>query len=176
MEVTDVAEDNVYLRARAAQFATSRVVELIGRPHLDVFQQNRLISPNADVHLKLIPSAYNFVCKSVAPQNAQQQNYNHDLVRLADHSHKTAHQRRRESAQIASRKSGYASVVHSRSGETFIYSPKPNQLEFRQRVSGFAAGPGGYWTPGRRRLCRRLPAQSVQFQELRRQPYRAASQ
>ena len=75
MEVTDVTGDNIGLRTRAAQFATSRVVELMGRPHLDVFQQDRLIPPGVDVHLKLIPSANSFVCKSAAPQNAQKQNY-----------------------------------------------------------------------------------------------------
>ena len=76
MGVTDVAGDNDGLRTPAAQFASRRVVELIGRPHLEVFQQDRLIPPGVDVHLKLIPSANNFVYKSAAPQNAQQQNYN----------------------------------------------------------------------------------------------------
>ena len=75
IEVTDVAKDKQVLRSRAAHIATSRVVKLIGGPHLDVFQQDRLILPNVDVYLKLIPSAKNFVCKSAASQNAQQQNY-----------------------------------------------------------------------------------------------------
>ena len=77
MNVTDVTGANVGLRTRAGRFARSNVVELIGRPHLDVFQQDRLIPPRVDVHLRLIPAANNFVIKSVAPQQggAAQQNY-----------------------------------------------------------------------------------------------------
>ena len=77
INVTDVAGANVGLRTRAGRFARNTVLELIGRPHLDVFQQDRLILPNVDVHLKLILTVYNFVCKSVAPQQggAGQQNY-----------------------------------------------------------------------------------------------------
>ena len=60
MEMTDVARDKQGLRSRAAHIATSRVVKLIGCPQLDVFQQDRLILPNVDVYLKLIPSAKNF--------------------------------------------------------------------------------------------------------------------
>ena len=76
MDVTDVTGANVGLRTRAARFARSTVVELIGRPHLDVFHQDRLIPPGVDVHLKLIPAANNFVCNSAAPgQNAVQQNF-----------------------------------------------------------------------------------------------------
>ena len=52
-------------------------MEFIGRPYLNVFQQDRLIPPKVDVHLKLILAANNFVIKSVAPQQggAAQQNY-----------------------------------------------------------------------------------------------------
>ena len=77
MNGTDVTGANVGLRTRAGRFSRSNVVELIKRPHLDVFQQDRLILPRVDVHLKLIPAANNFVIKSVAPQQdgAAQQNY-----------------------------------------------------------------------------------------------------
>ena len=51
-------------------------MDLIGLPHLDVFQQDSLIPPRFDVHLRLIPAANNFECNSVAPQGgAAQQNY-----------------------------------------------------------------------------------------------------
>ena len=65
---------NAGLVARTGTFANSAVVELIMRPHLDIFQQDRLIPPGVDLHLKLIPSAASFVCKSPAPQanNAQE--------------------------------------------------------------------------------------------------------
>ena len=76
MGVTAVGGNNAGLNARASTFARSTVVELIGRPHLDVFNQERLIPPNIDLHMKLMPSPNNFVCKSAAPgQGAQQENY-----------------------------------------------------------------------------------------------------
>ena len=77
INVTDVTGANFFLRTRAWRFARSNVVELIMRPDLDVFQQDRLIPPRVDIHLRLIPSANNFVCKSVGPQQggAAQQNY-----------------------------------------------------------------------------------------------------
>ena len=72
MNVTAVGGNNAGLNARAATFARSTLVELIGRPHLDVFQQERLILRNIDLHMKLIPSPNDFVCKSAAPAaNAQ---------------------------------------------------------------------------------------------------------
>ena len=63
MGVTAVGGNNAGLNARAATFATSTVFELIGRPHLNVFNQERLIPPNIDLHMKLMPSADNFVCE-----------------------------------------------------------------------------------------------------------------
>ena len=76
MIVTAVGGNNAGLNARAATFARNTLVELIGRPHLNVFHQERLIPPNIDLHMKLIPSPNDFVCKSPAPSgNAQQENY-----------------------------------------------------------------------------------------------------
>ena len=77
MNVTAVGGNNAGLNARAATFSKSTLVELIGRRHLDVFHQERLIFPNIDLQMKLIPSQNDFVCKSAAPAaNAQQENYN----------------------------------------------------------------------------------------------------
>ena len=76
MGVTAVGGNNACLNALAATFARSTVVELIGRPHLDVFNKERLIPPNIDLHMKLMPSPNNLVCKSAAQgQGAQQENY-----------------------------------------------------------------------------------------------------
>ena len=76
MNVTAVSGNKAGLNARAATFVRSTLVEIIGRPHLDVFHQERLITPNIDLHMKLIPSPNEFVCKSAAPgQGAQQKNY-----------------------------------------------------------------------------------------------------
>ena len=74
--VTAVGGNNAGLNARAATFARSTFVELIGRSHLNVFHQERLIPPNIDFHMKLIPSPNDFVCKSAMPDaNAQQENH-----------------------------------------------------------------------------------------------------
>ena len=76
MNVTAVGGNNAELNARAATFARSTIVELIGLPYLDVFHQERLIPPNIDLNMKLIPSLNEFVCKSAARVgNAQQENY-----------------------------------------------------------------------------------------------------
>ena len=83
MGVTEVAGANAGLNTRAVTFATSTVVELVGRPHLDVFNQDRLIPPASDLHMKLIPAADSFVCKSAAPgAGAVQQNYKMVIQRV----------------------------------------------------------------------------------------------
>ena len=63
MNVTAVCDNNAGLNARAPTFAKSILVELIGRLHLDVFLQKRLISQNNHLYMKLIPSPNDFVCK-----------------------------------------------------------------------------------------------------------------
>ena len=76
MNVSAVGGNNAGLNACAATFARNTLVELIGRPHLDVFHQERLILPNIDLHIKLIPSPNDYVCKSAAPvANVRQANY-----------------------------------------------------------------------------------------------------
>ena len=76
INVTAVGGNNAGLNARAATFAKSTLVELISRPHLDGFNLERLIPPNIDLNMKLMPSPNNYVCKSAAPgQGAQQKNY-----------------------------------------------------------------------------------------------------
>jgi len=67
MTVTIADGNNTGLKDRATMFSQSKVVELVGRPHVDVFQQDRLIPPGIDLHMKLVPAANNFVCKSAAP-------------------------------------------------------------------------------------------------------------
>ena len=77
MNVTAVGGNNAGLNARAAKFARSTLVELIGRPHLDVFHQERLIPLNINFNIKLILSQNDILCNSAAPaQGAQQENYN----------------------------------------------------------------------------------------------------
>ena len=52
MAVSEVGRNNAGLNARAAIFARSTVVELIGRLHVYVFHQERLIPDNIDLYLK----------------------------------------------------------------------------------------------------------------------------
>ena len=76
ISVTEVAGVNAGLTTSAVTFSTSVVVELVGRPHLYVIHQDRLISPGINHHMKFIPAADSFVCKSAAPgAGAAQQNY-----------------------------------------------------------------------------------------------------
>ena len=76
MNVTAVGWNNSNLNARAATFAQSTVVELIGGSHADVFYQDRLIPPNIDLYINCMPYPNNFVCESTAPsQGAVQNNY-----------------------------------------------------------------------------------------------------
>ena len=82
MNVIAVGGNNAGLNARAVTFAKSTVVELISRPHADVVHQDRLIPPNVDLNIKLMPFPNNFVCKSAAPAgNAAQENFK--LVNLS---------------------------------------------------------------------------------------------
>ena len=52
MGVTAVGGNNAGLNTCATKVARSAVVELIGRPHLDVFQKERLIPPNIDLNIR----------------------------------------------------------------------------------------------------------------------------
>ena len=67
MGVIAVGWNYAGLNARAATFARSTVVKIIGLPHLNVFIKKRFISQRIDLHIKLMPTLNNFVCKSAAP-------------------------------------------------------------------------------------------------------------
>ena len=76
MSVTDVAGANAGLKERETWFNQGRSVELVGRPHVDVFQQDRLLLPNVNMNLKLIPSSNEFFVKNAAPgQNGVQEKF-----------------------------------------------------------------------------------------------------
>ena len=61
MGVTEVGKANTGLKTCAETFATNTVIELFGRPHVDVFFQNRLNPSKIDRYIKLIPATDNFV-------------------------------------------------------------------------------------------------------------------
>ena len=75
MNVTDITGNNLGLRSRAACFARSRGVTLIGRPHLDLFHQEKLIPSNIDLKLRFIPHKSSFLLKTAAPGDHAQHNY-----------------------------------------------------------------------------------------------------
>ena len=54
------------MTVRTAWFARSRVVTLIGRPHLDLFHQEKLIPANMDSKLKFFPNTSAFLLKTLA--------------------------------------------------------------------------------------------------------------
>jgi hypothetical protein len=72
---------NIGLRDRAALFALSREVEMIGRLHLDIFHQPKCIPQNCGIKVTLTPSKDAFVLVGPAPgQNAQQENYHIQIM------------------------------------------------------------------------------------------------
>lgn len=76
--------ENAGLVARAKMWKNSKVVELVGRPHVDLFHQNRLIPPGIDLHMKLIPASDAFAIISAAPAgNAAQEQYKMEIVYAA---------------------------------------------------------------------------------------------
>ena len=76
MGVTALVGINAKLNARAVNFAKCTVVELIGRPHANVFHQDCWITSIIDFNLKLMPSPNKFVSMYTAPAaNAVQENY-----------------------------------------------------------------------------------------------------
>ena len=77
--VTDVAGHNDGLTTRAHWFALSRVVTFIGRPHLDLFHQEKLIPSNIDIKLRLIPNSHTFILKTAAPVDGQHPQVNYHI-------------------------------------------------------------------------------------------------
>ena len=51
---------NTGFKTRAAKFAQSSVVTLIGRPHLDLFHQDKDLPPNCSIKLRLLPHENGF--------------------------------------------------------------------------------------------------------------------
>lgn len=60
MESTDPAGGNTGLKARNKRIKKSRVVEVIGRPHVDIFQQEKYLLNGIDMNLKFTRSSSAF--------------------------------------------------------------------------------------------------------------------
>ena len=72
---------NEGLRKRAARFKGSKVVTLIGRPHLDLFHQDKLIPGDQDIKIRLLPNNHKWVLKSAAPADRDPQvNYKLEIL------------------------------------------------------------------------------------------------
>ena len=56
--------DNVGHNRRAAKFAQGHVVEMVGRPHIDMFHQDKLIPPGINLNYRLLPAADTFVIRT----------------------------------------------------------------------------------------------------------------
>ena len=70
------------MTVRTAWFARSHVVTLIGRPHLDLFHQQKLIPANIDLKLKRIPNTSAFLLKSIdTGHDHPQVNYKVQIMR-----------------------------------------------------------------------------------------------
>jgi len=69
MDVANPAGANTGLAAREDSWDEGATVELVGRPHVDVFQQNRLIPPGVDLHMKLVPASDAFFIMSNVNNN-----------------------------------------------------------------------------------------------------------
>ena len=116
MGVTEVAGANAGLNTRTVTFATSSVVELVGRPHLDVFLKDRLIPPGINLHMKLILAADSFVSKSAAPgAGAALQNYKMaiqrvDLIIHTKQLTSTTQKARKELLQVHNMRKHYSRV------------------------------------------------------------------
>ena len=62
---------NVVFNTRASRFAQGQVVEMVGRPFLDLFQQDKLLQPGVNIAYRLTPAADGFVIKSPDNDNTQ---------------------------------------------------------------------------------------------------------
>ena len=78
-----IADDaaNKGLNKRARYFRGGAEVELLGRIHGDIFNQQHAILSNVNLKIKLYPSANNFILTTPAPQNnAAQVNYKINIL------------------------------------------------------------------------------------------------
>lgn len=71
---------NEGLQTRARYFDLSHEVEMLGRPHADIFHQGLAIPDNCGLKLRLVPNKDSFILKTVAPPDGGGQvNYIMDI-------------------------------------------------------------------------------------------------
>ena len=178
MGVTTVSGINAGLNTRATKFARSAVVEFIDRPHLDVFQQERLILPNIDLNMRLIPSPNHILCQSaVRAQGGQKEKKQVcNSERLSHHSHQEAHKHGSQGAHGFSINAEYCATLIARSNEAPVNSCEPDLYQIRQhfywRFTGFSRS----WSCERRQSRGWLPEKPVQLPKFWREPHRYKAQ
>ena len=67
LQVTDPAGANRGLQTRTVYYDGSRVVTLVGRPHLDLFHQDKLIPQNVDMKIRFVPNTSEYLLKTADP-------------------------------------------------------------------------------------------------------------
>ena len=73
MDVTNPAGANSGLKTRTKAYAQSNVVRLMGRLHLDLFHQEKILPSMAKIKIRMIPHKYPFVLKTAAPTGSDAQ-------------------------------------------------------------------------------------------------------
>ena len=178
MGITAVGGNNTCLNALAAAFGRIIVVELIGRPHLYVFHQERLIPLNIDLHTKLMPSPNNFVCKSAVPgQDAQQKQLHAGYTkRQSYHMHQEAYQHGSWRANESPCNPKYGAYLFARPNKAPVNPREPNVYQLRQRFDKRFTGFSHSWSSERRRSRWLLLDEFVQFPNFWRTPHQTEAQ
>ena len=178
MAVTDLAGANIGLKDRATRSATSTLMNFVGRPHLDIFHQGRLISPNVALRIKLIPSSNQFVCISAPPagQAVQEQfkvviqnvTFMMRIKKLADSAHLAIMQDHAHEDSQA--------TLHESSSQASYYPRKRYHAGLRRDIRRSPAGPSRRGLGCRRGFRWPLQPEPFQFPSVQRESYGAYAQ
>ena len=134
MAVTAVGGNNAGLNTRAAIFARSTVVELIGRHHVDVFHHDLLFPPNFD--LNKVDEVPEQLCVQVGCAGwkcgARELQASHP-ERQSYHSYQNAHQHGPRCAHAAPPTAEYETPLFARPNEAPVHPREPDVNQLRQR-------------------------------------------
>ena len=178
MAVTDMAGANIGLKDRATRFAKSVLIELVGRPHLDIFHQSRVLSPGLTLRIKLIPSSNQFVCICPPPagQNATRAIQGGYPERYVPNSHQKAVRCTGAVNSQAFAREKYQASVFKGPGEAPHYPRERYIAGLRRDFRWGPSRPHCYWPCRRRGFCWPLQPEPFQFSNVQRQSYGDASQ
>ena len=179
MAVTDLAGANIGLRNRASRFPASPVIELVGRFHLAIFHQSRIIPQGIALRIKLLPSVNQFVsiCPTLAGQNAVQEQFkvvSQDVFFY--HLHKEVSRCGRTFDSQAAAGEKYKDTLFESSSQTPHYPCERYNPRLRRDIRWHAAGPRHCWPGVRRKFLGPLQPETFQFLFVQRESYRNALQ